>query len=79
MRRRVTHQQTQRPARQCVDGLALSSPIQVIDAVTLIVALQQSGIHKFRHSPAEIGFAGRTYTNTNFSIDHGCSLGRVDR
>lgn len=44
--------------KQCIDGVALPAAVLVVDAIALIMTTQQSSVHKFGSSPAEIAFAG---------------------
>ncbi len=48
-----------------VDGLALRTPIAMVDAIALVMALEHSGAHEVRYCPAHIVPPGMQQPRTN--------------
>src|SRR3546814_10602915 len=70
--------QTARAPCQNINGLALRAAIMVIDAIALIVTLEQASAHQFRHRPAHIRLARSPYLLTDGVFDHSRGLTRSE-
>lgn len=65
--------------KQCIDGIALPAAVLVVDAIALIMTTQQSSVHKFGSSPAEIAFAGSSNARAHFLGDRPLCILRIAR
>lgn len=59
-----------------VDSFALSTPIMMVDAIALVMALEQSRAHEVRDCPAHIGPPGMQQPRTNL-IGHDLLCSRM--